>query len=605
MPLAIDGYDGEPGEQGLPGATGPAGATGATGGVGPAGPTGPRGPMGIDGYDGLDGDQGLPGLTGPQGPTGSTGGTGGTGPAGAAGLMGPPGFDGYDGDEGGMGMPGPVGPTGATGATGAPGSGGTGGGAAMPLALDPEDPTYDSPYPLAVQHPLLSAQHSDTTREPPARGAMIIGGAGGVPSGTWGALPIGGNDQFAKSDGSDVSWATLSDSHMTNLTAFLRLAGQAGGQTASGGTAAADLLTLKPTTAAASTGRIVFDNTGGAPGTTQSAALLFQFPDARTTPGTAIGLGTFQTLELGVSGGLRAVVFPPTINWPAGSPNGVPLLLFSASFSVQMPESTAAKINTPQIFQHAPTWTPATGAITITNAGASGYLAFADKPTFADAAGGAVLRFGTTEANGWYATVNQKFARLGTGWLIRRLMGLHVEAIAAGTGTVDTHVAVEIEDLNTFGGTKTNPYLSIRSIGTAIQMRHAGPALFGVVGAPNTASGVDVAGDLSTRVFALALANGVNDDIAITNHSFIRITGPTAAFNITSVGTPLDGKIVTLINTTAFAMTITNAAGTGTAPNRIVTSTNANLVGTAGNQTTVTLIYDSTTGRWRDISFRA
>jgi hypothetical protein len=237
----------------------------------------------------------------------------------------------------------------------------------------------------------------------------------------------------------------------------------------------------------------------------------------------------------------------------------------------------------------APAISPASASTTTWGA----MTGFAALPSLTAVAGGGTATLSAFVGASVGATVN-------AGWTITTAIGFNVGA-PTGAGAVTNWYGINIEDPGTFGGTTK---VSLLSSGTTTGLRHAGPALFGTTGASNTASGVDVAGDLATRVFALALANGVNDDIAIGNHSFVRITGPTGAFSISSLGTPYDGKIVTLLNTTAFAMTITNAAGTGTAANRIVTSTNANLVGTAGNQTSVTLIYDSTTTRWRDTSFR-
>ena len=108
---------------------------------------------------------------------------------------------------------------------------------------------------------------------------------------------------------------------------------------------------------------------------------------------------------------------------------------------------------------------------------------------------------------------------------------------------------------------------------------------------------------------SFALANGVNDDIGPPTSLYMRITGPTAAFSVTSIrgGTdagdaPQDGDTVVLYNVTTQAMTITNAAGTGTVANRIATSTGADLVTTG--EGSVTLFYDSTSALWRDTEFR-
>ncbi len=111
------------------------------------------------------------------------------------------------------------------------------------------------------------------------------------------------------------------------------------------------------------------------------------------------------------------------------------------------------------------------------------------------------------------------------------------------------------------------------------------------------------------KKMGLALVNGANDDIGPPTSLIVRITGPTGAFNITSIrggvdatDAPQDGDLVYLWNTTAQNMTITNAAATGTAANRITTSTGADLV-TAGIGG-VLLWYDSTDARWHDMAFQ-
>jgi len=113
--------------------------------------------------------------------------------------------------------------------------------------------------------------------------------------------------------------------------------------------------------------------------------------------------------------------------------------------------------------------------------------------------------------------------------------------------------------------------------------------------APNTT--LDVNGDVALRMGTYTAANGVNNNIVIGNRSFIRITGPTAAFSITGMAGGYDGKMVILYNTTTNAMTITNNA-TSTATNRIYTLTNGNLVTSAAGGSAVTLIYDAISQRW-------
>jgi hypothetical protein len=86
---------------------------------------------------------------------------------------------------------------------------------------------------------------------------------------------------------------------------------------------------------------------------------------------------------------------------------------------------------------------------------------------------------------------------------------------------------------------------------------------------PNTT--LDVNGAASFREGpALVLANGVNNDIVITDYSMFRITGPTAAFSITGFGSGADGRVLTIVNATTQNMTVSGSTGS-LAANQILT----------------------------------
>ena len=106
-----------------------------------------------------------------------------------------------------------------------------------------------------------------------------------------------------------------------------------------------------------------------------------------------------------------------------------------------------------------------------------------------------------------------------------------------------------------------------------------------------------VADVIQLPIGSFAASNGANSNIALPNKSFIRVTGPTGAFNITGITKPTnpDGRVVILYNTTSQHMTITNNA-TSTAANRILTNTGADVVTTGTG--IVTLIYSVTDARW-------
>ena len=128
----------------------------------------------------------------------------------------------------------------------------------------------------------------------------------------------------------------------------------------------------------------------------------------------------------------------------------------------------------------------------------------------------------------------------------------------------------------------------IRSIGSyfSIHDSKAGLSLDSVV--------TDV---IQLPIGAFTASNGANSNITLPNKSFIRMTGPTGAFNITGITKPdnPDGRVVILYNTTSQNMTITNDA-TSTAANRILTNTGSD-VATTGTGI-VSLIYSVTDARW-------
>lgn len=121
----------------------------------------------------------------------------------------------------------------------------------------------------------------------------------------------------------------------------------------------------------------------------------------------------------------------------------------------------------------------------------------------------------------------------------------------------------------------------------------------GLVGINTTvpATYLDINGDLALREgTALSLANGANGTIVPGTTSHVRITGPTGAFSIAGLTGGVNGKVITLINTTGQDLTlIHNSAATVT--NGFFTPGSANYVLT-GQYNSVTLIYNSILGRW-------
>lgn len=110
---------------------------------------------------------------------------------------------------------------------------------------------------------------------------------------------------------------------------------------------------------------------------------------------------------------------------------------------------------------------------------------------------------------------------------------------------------------------------------------------------PNTT--LDINGAVSFREgTALTLTNGVNSDITLSEYSFLRVTGPTAAFSITGFSGGNDGRVLTIMNNTSQVMTLTHQS----------TSSSANQINTGGTNTTIaasgiaTLYYNTNLSKW-------
>ena len=113
--------------------------------------------------------------------------------------------------------------------------------------------------------------------------------------------------------------------------------------------------------------------------------------------------------------------------------------------------------------------------------------------------------------------------------------------------------------------------------------------------APNTT--IDVNGDIALRASGYPALGGTNNDIAIGANSFIRISGPVAAFTITGIAGGVDGKIVVLYNSTSQPMTIAHDNAGSSGSNRIYCKGGVSLI-PLGQYGVVKLIYSSADSRW-------
>ncbi len=115
---------------------------------------------------------------------------------------------------------------------------------------------------------------------------------------------------------------------------------------------------------------------------------------------------------------------------------------------------------------------------------------------------------------------------------------------------------------------------------------------------PNTT--LDVNGSVSFREgTALPLVNGTNNNVSLGELSFVRITSPVLAYNITGFANGQDGRILVLLNATNVTLTLKNESTLSTAANRIQTSVSDIALLSKG---TATLMYNLTLQRWVIIS---
>jgi hypothetical protein len=165
-----------------------------------------------------------------------------------------------------------------------------------------------------------------------------------------------------------------------------------------------------------------------------------------------------------------------------------------------------------------------------------------------------------------------------------------------------TKYGTDIQSTGTWNGTTAvNVGLHVNATGGTTNYS----ALFqgGNVGINTTtpATYMDVNGDMSTRYTSYTASNGANNNIVIGASSFVRITGPSAAFSISGIAGGVDGKLLVLFNSTSQTITISNDNASSTAANRIWTLNSVGDLVFAG-KVAVKLIYSAADSRWIVVS---
>lgn len=154
-----------------------------------------------------------------------------------------------------------------------------------------------------------------------------------------------------------------------------------------------------------------------------------------------------------------------------------------------------------------------------------------------------------------------------------------------------------------------NPTLNVDSIGTKNLKRKGGGAILAsdilvnemcLVAYNSTADILEVigTGEQLTTVkpwVSLSLANGENSNVTLSAGTNFYISGPTSGFSLTGLTGGVDGREITLYNSVAYAMTLTNDA-TSTAANRFLTLTGADVATTT--QGVFRCVYSATASRW-------
>lgn len=133
------------------------------------------------------------------------------------------------------------------------------------------------------------------------------------------------------------------------------------------------------------------------------------------------------------------------------------------------------------------------------------------------------------------------------------------------------------------------------------------------IGTIDPKTSLDINGALALREgseLVLTNNNNINIDLGVNQYSHYRISGPTSDFNIQTFLTPNgesapDGQLLILINTTPHKMTIKHDSGSGSNPQRRIFCPSGRDMILDGQNSTVSLQYNTTIQRWVVIGYAA
>lgn len=139
------------------------------------------------------------------------------------------------------------------------------------------------------------------------------------------------------------------------------------------------------------------------------------------------------------------------------------------------------------------------------------------------------------------------------------------------SGTSDRNAILD----NKISGVVSAPILSI-GVNTAVRTILGAFTGFGKL---VPAATVDIDGTVIETPQALPLVNGSNNNVALpTKATVLYVTGPTGVFTITGIAGGSDGRRITIINYTAFAMTLAYSSGSSSVGNKLIMQGAANVV---------------------------